>query len=139
MRQVFADTSWWIALFLDWDPRHQNALAVSADITFHRVYTTREVLIESLNFVSGMGPRVRLLVQDWFTRAIDSSAIVLLEPGHDEIKESMSLYRARPDKSYSLTDCISFVVMRNLGITEALTHDRHFEREGFTALLRTTE
>lgn len=48
----------------------------------------------------------------------------------------VELYRARPDKDWSLTDCISFVVMRERGITEALTGDRHFEQAGFKALLK---
>ena len=48
----------------------------------------------------------------------------------------MSLYEARPDKGYSLTDCISMQTMRREGITEALTNDRHFEQEGFHALFR---
>jgi predicted nucleic acid-binding protein len=48
----------------------------------------------------------------------------------------LELYRARPDKGYSLTDCISMHTMRGLGITDALTNDRHFEQEGFRALFR---
>ena len=50
--------------------------------------------------------------------------------------EGVRLYVARPDKDWSLTDCISFVVMRERGITEALTGDRHFEQAGFVALLK---
>jgi len=48
---------------------------------------------------------------------------------------ALELYESRLDKGYSLTDCISMNVCRNLGITEILTHDRHFEQEGFTILL----
>lgn len=47
----------------------------------------------------------------------------------------MDLYRARPDKEWSLTDCTSFVVMNECGLTDALTGDRHFEQAGFKALL----
>jgi predicted nucleic acid-binding protein len=46
------------------------------------------------------------------------------------------LYRGRPDKEWSLTDCISFVVMGERSLTEALTSDHHFEQAGFTALLK---
>jgi hypothetical protein len=48
----------------------------------------------------------------------------------------VALYESRPDKEWSLTDCISFVVMADHGITEALTGDRHFEQAGFVALLK---
>jgi hypothetical protein len=46
------------------------------------------------------------------------------------------LYKTRPDKGYSLTDCSSMLLMRERRLSEALTTDRHFEQEGFTALLR---
>jgi predicted nucleic acid-binding protein len=48
----------------------------------------------------------------------------------------LQLYRARPDKGYSLTDCVSMQTMRREGLTEVLTNDRHFEQEGFHTLLR---
>jgi uncharacterized protein len=51
-------------------------------------------------------------------------------------ERGLALYAARPDKSWSLTDCISFEVMTELGLTEALTADHHFEQAGFRALLK---
>lgn len=51
-------------------------------------------------------------------------------------RRGLGLYAARPDKAWSLTDCISFVVMTDRGLTEALTGDHHFEQAGFRALLR---
>ncbi len=48
----------------------------------------------------------------------------------------LELYRARPDKWYSLVDCISMRTMRREGLTDVLTNDRHFEQEGFRALFR---
>jgi len=48
----------------------------------------------------------------------------------------LELYRQRPDKEWGLTDCLAFVVMRQRGLTEALTSDEHFEQAGFKALLR---
>lgn len=50
-------------------------------------------------------------------------------------REAMELLLARPDKTYSLCDAVSFVLMRQRGIYEALTTDRHFEQEGFRRLL----
>jgi hypothetical protein len=50
--------------------------------------------------------------------------------------KGVQLYAQRPDKEWSLTDCISFVVMTQEGIFDALTGDRHFEQAGFVALLK---
>ena len=50
--------------------------------------------------------------------------------------KGVQLYDSRPDKEWSLTDCISFVVMQEKGLTEALTGDHHFEQAGFVALLK---
>jgi predicted nucleic acid-binding protein len=52
------------------------------------------------------------------------------------MEEGVLLYSQRPDKKWSLTDCISFVVMQREGITEALTGDHHFDQAGFLALLK---
>jgi predicted nucleic acid-binding protein len=52
------------------------------------------------------------------------------------LEQGLALYEQRVDKEWSLTDCISFIVMKQAGITEALTGDRHFEQAGFTALLK---
>jgi len=61
--------------------------------------------------------------------------------GHDHafrrhILAGLNLFRARPDKGYSLFDCVSLEAMRKEGLTEVLTNDRHFEQEGFRALFR---
>lgn len=55
---------------------------------------------------------------------------------HDSFSAGLAFYRARADKGYSLTDCISMQVMRREGLTDVLTSDRHFEQQGFNALFR---
>jgi len=50
--------------------------------------------------------------------------------------DGFGLYQGRPDKEWGLVDCVTFVVMKKRGITEALTADEHFEQAGFQALLR---
>ena len=58
-------------------------------------------------------------------------------PASSELMErGFDLFSRRPDKEWSLTDCISFIVMSEEGITEALTGDHHFEQAGFTILLK---
>jgi len=76
-------------------------------------------------------------------KAVGNARSILRNPGVRVIAQSrssllsgMALYEARPDKGYSLTDCISMQTMLREGITDVLTNDRHFEQEGFRALFR---
>jgi uncharacterized protein len=62
--------------------------------------------------------------------------VYVIPQSRESFLSGLSLYEARPDKGYSLVDCISMQTMRREGITEALTNDRHFEQEGFRALFR---
>ena len=76
--------------------------------------------LKSLNFVSDLmkNPYIEVV---WINESLH--------------QEAMSLLFARQDKSYSLCDAVSFVIMRQRNITKALTTDRHFEQEGFQRLL----
>jgi hypothetical protein len=66
---------------------------------------------------------------------VNTNPSIHVEPSESALFErGVALYTARPDKAWSLTDCISFVVMEREGITDALTGDRHFEQAGFRIL-----
>lgn len=74
-----------------------------------------------------------------------STAVAILKVNPDVIvatqtsesfAKAFDLYCERTDKGWSLTDCSSFLIMRQYGIDAALTHDKHFEQAGFNALLR---
>ncbi|MGD0127760.1 MAG: hypothetical protein ABSF46_20545 [Terriglobia bacterium] len=67
---------------------------------------------------------------------LDDPGVQVVPQSRESFLSGIALYGARPDKGYSLTDCISMQTMRNKGLTEALTNDRHFEQEGFRALFR---
>jgi hypothetical protein len=72
-----------------------------------------------------------------FIRRLHGLTVMNVVPANEaDVDAEFSLCLARPDKTWSLTDFISFVVMRREGITEALTGDRHFEQAGFVALLK---
>ena len=93
------------------------------------------VLAEFLTFFSGN--------LHWRNRAGRTVQALLHAPGVRVIADSrpvflsgLELYCDRPDKKYSMTDCISMQIMRNEGLTDALTNDKHFEQEGFRALFR---
>jgi predicted nucleic acid-binding protein len=60
----------------------------------------------------------------------------VMPQSRESFLSGLALYEARPDKNYSLTDCISMQTMRREGITEVLTNDHHFEQEGFHTLFR---
>lgn len=62
---------------------------------------------------------------------LSSPSVEMIHVGEDLLKRGLALLRERPDKRYSLTDCISFVVMREHEIGTAFAFDRHFEQEGF--------
>jgi predicted nucleic acid-binding protein len=67
---------------------------------------------------------------------LSDPAVHIIPQSHESFLSGFDLYAARPDKGYSLTDCISMQTMRREGLTQALTNDRHFEQEGFRALFR---
>jgi predicted nucleic acid-binding protein len=136
MTARFADTFYWIALTDFNDSAHRRALILASEPGSSPLVTTDEVLVEFLTFF-GMAP------EPMRRKALANAQSILNNPGVRVIAQSrstllsgMALYGARPDKGYSLTDCISMQTMRREGIAEALTNDRHFEQEGFRALFR---
>jgi predicted nucleic acid-binding protein len=62
-------------------------------------------------------------------------SVTILPPTSALFEAGVEIYSRRPDKAWSLTDCISFAAMDQHGLKEALTGDRHFEQAGFSALL----
>jgi predicted nucleic acid-binding protein len=98
------------------------------------IVTTEYVLTEVANHLVG-SQRGREKFGGFLTNLFDDPNTSIIESNHDLWMRGIVLYLRRPDKSWSLTDCISFVVMNEHGLTEALTADHHFEQAGFTALL----
>ena len=135
MRAVFADTFYWIALTNPSDSRYPDAIALDHALSDAMIVTTDEILTEFLTFFSRhpwqrgrAAATVRSLLADEGVRVIPQY--------RESFLEGLSLYQSRLDKGYSLVDCISMQAMRNEGLAEALTNDRHFEQEGFRALFR---
>jgi len=96
--------------------------------------TTDYVLWELLNGFSAPDDRSKCHEALDEIRAADGWVLIGASP---ELFEAGILHhRQHSDKEWSLTDCISFVVMRQRDIQQALTHDHHFEQAGFEALLR---
>jgi len=116
-----------------WAPAASRVRAV---IGGRMLITTEEVLTEFLAFTSRLGSASRQSGTALVRTLMQSDNVTLIEQSHDSWLNGLAMYEARPDKGYSLVDCISMLTMRRLGISEALTADRHFEQEGFVALLR---
>jgi uncharacterized protein len=132
---VFADTFYWIALTNKRDSGHRAVMELTAALPPRSVVTSDEVLTEFLAYCASdemlrgvAGHAVSGLINDPDIRVIPQSRASFLA--------GLTLYNARPDKGYSLTDCISMETMRREGLTDVLTNDRHFEQEGFRALFR---
>jgi predicted nucleic acid-binding protein len=136
VRTIFADTFYWTALTSPDDTFYLKALEFSRLLPPDRIITSDDVLVEYLAFLAKAAPSVRPQAGRLAARLFEDPRVVVVPQGHELFLDGLDLYRARPDKGYSLTDCISMLIMRRQGMTEILTHDRHFEQEGFRALFR---
>lgn len=132
MRETFGDAAFFIALLNARDELHAQAQSHAANLRGVLV-TTDAVLIEVANFLTNTSGR--RLFKPWLDAQRASTDFVVIRTDHDLFDRGLNLYADRPDKQWSLTDCISFVVMRDRGMSEALTGDRHFEQVGFRPLL----
>jgi predicted nucleic acid-binding protein len=136
MRIIFAGTAYWIAIINPRDELHRVAIALSAEVGEHRIVTSELVLVEVLNMLSAYGSALRHGAVELVQTISADETVDLVPQSVPLFQSALALYRDRPDKQWSLTDCASFRVMEQRQIREALTHDRHFEQYGFRALLR---
>ncbi len=135
MRRIFVDALYWIAIISRRDQWHQAAVDASRALINCRLVTTDEVLIEVLNAFGESGPFLRREATVFVRDLMSDPAATVITQSRPTFLVGLALYEARPDKGYSLTDCISMATMRQEGISEILTHDAHFVQEGFIKLL----
>lgn len=135
MKEVFLDSAYAIALSAPNDQYHERALQLAEqlerDVT--RLITTRAVLLEIGNALAKI--RYREDAITLLDSLEDDSNVEIISISEDLYKRAFELYRERIDKEWGLTDCISFVVMQDRELAEALTTDDHFRQAGFQALL----
>jgi predicted nucleic acid-binding protein len=129
--KVFADTSWFIALLNRRDKHHHAALASSRAAT--SIVTSGFVLLELGAAFAKPQDRPDFLRVDQMMRT--RGDVTLVEVSASLMHAGIGLFKDRPDKDWSLTDCISFVIMQEHGISDALTADAHFQQAGFRALM----
>lgn len=134
--ELFLDTAFAIALSSPKDEHHEKALRLAEQLEAEgtRLLTTRAVILEIGNALSKQ--RHRKASVELLESLEQDPNIEIIPMTEDLYKRGFELYQSRPDKEWGITDCVSFVVMQERSITEALTADEHFEQAGFQALLR---
>jgi predicted nucleic acid-binding protein len=135
MRKVFADADFWIARVSPHDQWHGIALEAEKSLGNVIRVTTDEVLTELLAGLS-RSEFLRAKAAQIVRIILNNPNVNVLPQTRSSFLEGLTFYEQRPDKNYSLTDCISMQSMRREGLTEVLSHDHHFEQEGFTVLMK---
>lgn len=135
MNLVFADTQFFVGVINPHDQWHEQAILAEAELTDPRYVTSESVLTEVLTFFCEYGSELRL-------RSVAAVEMILDDPNTEVMSisslifsDGVKLYKERPDKGYSLTDCISMNICRERGITHILSGDPHFRQEGFILLM----
>jgi len=133
MKTVFADTSYYLALVNALDEYHAVAYDFTQDYDGASV-TTAWILLELANSLCRAVNRPLFVSLLWDLER--DNRVLIVPPTQELFARGLELYIGRPDKNWSLTDCISFQVMEERALQDALTFDRHFEQAGFRMLLK---
>jgi predicted nucleic acid-binding protein len=133
MKRVFADTYYFLALLNPKDEWHEISLEFTSHLD-RSFLTTAWVMTELANSLSR--GRNRQLFLELFKELQNDPRVTILPPSAELYHRGLDLYALRLDQDWSLTDCISFEVMQQSDLTEALTADHHFEQAGFSILLK---
>ena len=133
--KVFIDSAYAIALSAVTDQYHQKAemLAKQIETSGNALITTRAVVLEIGNALARL--RYRNAAIELLDSLEEDPNVEIIPLSEELYDRAMEFYRQRPDKEWGITDCISFVVLQDYGLTEALTTDEHFKQAGFRALL----
>lgn len=130
---MLIDTSGWLCVYHKDEPEHAEAVkfydAARSHLTHSYVLAEFVPLAQTRRF-----PRQSNL--NFSQRILDDEEIELIWVDENLHRQAVKLLQDREDKTYSLCDAVSFVLMRERGITDALTTDKHFEQEGFVRLLK---
>lgn len=135
MNTIFVDTNAWIALNSKRDHLHREAVATNHRLLEHgcRYLSTNFVLDETY---TGLRMKIGHVAAVDFGEKLQQSQLVTIIHISPELETAAwQLFKQYADKDFSFTDCTSFVVMRQFGMTEAFTNDHHFAQMGFSVLL----
>lgn len=118
MKRAFGDSHYFLALLNPRDRDHESAVDITGRADWH-IVTTRWILAEVADGLASS--RQRATAVAFLYRVEQNPFVTILPPGEEQFARGFQLYESRPDKEWSLTDCISFVVMSDEGLSDALT------------------
>lgn len=132
---VFLDTNGWLALLNASDALHSVARTRWHDLGQRQasILTTDLIIAETGNGLARTRARHRF--RDAVQLLLSSSSCRVVSASGSLLHQALKLYDARPDQTWGLIDCASFIVMHEQGAAEAFTNDHHFEQAGFSCLL----
>lgn len=133
MSVVFADAFYFVARLNRCDQHHQRVLEFSRAFRA-RLLTSDWVLMEVADALAASDCRGR--VREFILHLRGTAACEIVPTSRELLDRALDLYHQHADKQWPLTDCVSFVIMRERNVTDALTGDKHFEQAGFVALLK---
>jgi predicted nucleic acid-binding protein len=131
--RLFLDTVFILALLNPRDQYHKQARSFFPRLrTAEEVWLTEAVLVEVGNALSTSN---RTGAVEFIKQCYHTTNIRVISVDTSLLNRALQLYEDRPDKTWGLTDCISFVVMQEQNLTDVVTTDRHFVQAGYQALL----
>jgi len=135
LNRVFIDTSFIVALVNEKDQHRARAFELANLFDGYPLITTDAVLLEVGNALArSFKAQAAEVIEDFLT----SGEVEIVNLDSALFQSAFELYRTHKDKSWGMTDCVSFVIMRERGIVDALTNDKDFRQAGFNALMRET-
>ncbi len=133
-KRFLLDTAYVLALLNTRDQYHQEAVALFPHVrAASEVWITEAILVEVGN---ALARSQRAAASSFIAQCYATPNIRVVPVDTSLLQRAVDLYRSRADKSWGLTDCISFIVMQDHGLSDAFTTDTHFEQAGVRAVLR---
>lgn len=133
MTKIFLDSSYVIALVNHKDQHHEQAMEMARVLGENSLVTTDAILLKIGN---GLARNFKAEAIGVIEEFLSSGEVQIISVDTRLFQKGFDLYKSFQDKAWGLIDCISFVVMGEHGIADAMTTDRHFEQAGFNALLK---
>lgn len=130
--RVFVDTAYVLALVNERDQYHERAKELADYFEGQPLLITDAILLEIGNALARGFKKQAIEIIGHF---IESEEVEIVRHTAQIFDKAFALYRKYDDKEWSLVDCISFIVMRERGIKQALTFDAHFQQAGFTPIM----